>query len=74
MQTINSYQANQQSCATPLAVIAGAALRYASASPETNLTNDNQDLDVPTPVPPIQPMQPDGGTELVDSNPITPPK
>jgi hypothetical protein len=45
-----------------------------TANPETKLSNDDTDLDIPTPVPPIQPMQPDGGTELVDSNPITPPR
>lgn len=74
MQTANTNRAKRQSRDTPFAVVRGATLRYASAQPETNLTNDDPDLDVPTPVPPIQPMQPDSGTELVDSNPITPPR
>jgi hypothetical protein len=74
MQTANINQAKRQARDIPFAVVMGATLHRASAQPENSPSNDDTDLAIPTPVPPIQPMQPDSGTELVDSNPITPPR
>ena len=67
MQTVNTNQANRQSCAAPLAVVLGGARRYVTAHPETGLSNEDVGSDVPVmPVPPSPPLQPDSGTQLVD--------
>jgi hypothetical protein len=66
MKSANTHQANRQSRTTPFAVVAGAALLHASAHPETDLSNEDMGLDIPAPTPPVQPLQPDSGTKLVD--------
>lgn len=66
MKSVNTHQSKRQSRATPFTVVLGAALHYASAHPETDLNNGDAGSDIPAPIPPVQPLQPDSGTQLVD--------